>query len=211
MAIIDPHNGMSPDRRPAIIWTNAKILLIGPLETNSREIVIEIQTLSFKKMRLKISFAKWQPFWVEHQVVLPKIFRYVNAWELMKGCRLVYCGVFVLVRLYECHSFLFTGLMRVRAGLLSHTNRTIYTPSSAVLIPSEVMISYLALNPAPSTPESDRKFITHLGQVYDIPPCLIGQGRPHPFHCTVCKVCLIPKTRRESATFPRSISFGIVL
>ena len=44
-----------PIRRQAIIWTNPKILLIGPLETNFSEIAIEIYTFSFKKRHLKCS------------------------------------------------------------------------------------------------------------------------------------------------------------
>ena len=35
-------NGLSPGRRQAIIWTNAGILLIGPLETYFIEILFEI-------------------------------------------------------------------------------------------------------------------------------------------------------------------------
>ena len=62
LAIIGPHNGLSPDRRQAIIWTNAGLLLIGPLGTNFSEILIEILTFSFKKMRLKVSSAKRRPF-----------------------------------------------------------------------------------------------------------------------------------------------------
>ena len=60
--IIVSDNGLSPGRRQAIIWTNAGILLIGPLGTNFNEILIEIQTFSFKKMHLKMSSAKWRPF-----------------------------------------------------------------------------------------------------------------------------------------------------
>ena len=52
------HNGLSPGRRQAILWTNAGILLIGPLGTNFSEILIEIQTFSLKKKRLKMSSAK---------------------------------------------------------------------------------------------------------------------------------------------------------
>ena len=52
IAIIGSNNGLSPSRRQAIIWTNAGILLIGPLGTNFSEILIEIQTFSFKKMHL---------------------------------------------------------------------------------------------------------------------------------------------------------------
>ena len=40
--------GLSPGRRQAIIWTNAGILLTGPLGTNFSEIVIEIQTFSLR-------------------------------------------------------------------------------------------------------------------------------------------------------------------
>ena len=62
LAIIGSDNGLSPDRRQAIIWTNDGILLIRPLGTNFSEILIEILTFSFKKMRLKVSSAKWRPF-----------------------------------------------------------------------------------------------------------------------------------------------------
>ena len=59
---IDSDNGLSPSRRQAIIWTNAGLLLIGPLGTNFNEILIEILTFSFKKMRLKVSSEKRRPF-----------------------------------------------------------------------------------------------------------------------------------------------------
>ena len=53
--IIVSDNGLSPDRRQAIIWTNAEILLIGTLGTTFSEILIKINTFSFKKMHLKMS------------------------------------------------------------------------------------------------------------------------------------------------------------
>ena len=62
LTIIGSDNGLSPGRRQAIIWTNAAILLIGPLGTNFSEILIKIYTFSFKKMHLKMSSAKWRPF-----------------------------------------------------------------------------------------------------------------------------------------------------
>ena len=62
LTIIGSDNGLSPDRRQAITWTNAGILLIGPLGTNLNEILIKIQTFSFTKMHLKISSPKWRPF-----------------------------------------------------------------------------------------------------------------------------------------------------
>ena len=52
LTIIGSDNGLSPGRRQAIIWTNAVILLIGPLE-----ILVGIQTLSVRKMHLKMSSA----------------------------------------------------------------------------------------------------------------------------------------------------------
>ena len=55
-------NGLSPGRCPAIILTNAGILLIGPLGTNFSEMLIEIYTFSFKKMHLKMSSGNWWPF-----------------------------------------------------------------------------------------------------------------------------------------------------
>ena len=61
ICLVGSDNGLSPGRRQAIIWTNAGILLIGPLRTNFSEILIEILTFSFKKMHLKMSFGKWPP------------------------------------------------------------------------------------------------------------------------------------------------------
>ena len=62
LAIIGSDNGLSPGRRQAIIWTNAGILLIGPLGTNFSEILIEMQIFSFRKMHWKMSSAKWRSF-----------------------------------------------------------------------------------------------------------------------------------------------------
>ena len=65
-------NGLSPDRCQAIIWTNAGILLIGPLGTNFSEILIRIQTFSFRKMHLKMSSAKWPPFCLGLNLLMPR-------------------------------------------------------------------------------------------------------------------------------------------
>ena len=62
LTIIGSDNGLSPGRRLAIIWTNAGILLIGPLGTNFSQILFGIQTSSFKKMHLKMSSVKRRPF-----------------------------------------------------------------------------------------------------------------------------------------------------
>ena len=62
LTIIGSDNGLSPGQRQAIVWTNAGILLIGPLWTNFSEILFRMQIFSFKKMHLKMASAKWRPF-----------------------------------------------------------------------------------------------------------------------------------------------------
>ena len=62
LKIIGSDNGLSPDRRQAIIWTNAVIFSIWPLGTNFSEISIEMHTFSFKKMHWKMLSTKWWPF-----------------------------------------------------------------------------------------------------------------------------------------------------
>ena len=62
LPIIGSDNGLSPGRRQAIIWTNAGLLLIGPLGTNFSEFIGEIHSFLFKKMHLKKSSAKGRLF-----------------------------------------------------------------------------------------------------------------------------------------------------
>ena len=62
LTIIGSDNGLSPGRRQTIFWTNARILLIGPLGTTFSETSTRIQAFSFKKMHLKMSSAKWRLF-----------------------------------------------------------------------------------------------------------------------------------------------------
>ena len=62
LTIIGSENGLAPGRRQAIIWTNAGMLLIGPLGTNFNETSIKIHTFSLKKIHLKLSSGKWRPF-----------------------------------------------------------------------------------------------------------------------------------------------------
>ena len=54
-------NGLSLSRHQATVRTSAGILIIGPLETNFNEILIEIQTFSFTKMHLKMPSRTWMP------------------------------------------------------------------------------------------------------------------------------------------------------
>ena len=69
LTIIGSDKGLSPGRCQAIIWTHAGILLIGPLGTNFNEILIEVLTFSFKKMRLKMSSAKCCSFCLSPNVL----------------------------------------------------------------------------------------------------------------------------------------------
>ena len=71
LTIIGSDNGLAPGWRQTIIWTNDGILSIGPLGTNFSEILIGIQTFSFKKMHLKMASAKWRPFCLSLNVLTP--------------------------------------------------------------------------------------------------------------------------------------------
>ena len=53
LATIGSGNGLLPGRYQAIIWTNAGILLIGPIGTIFNETIIKILIFSFKKMHIK--------------------------------------------------------------------------------------------------------------------------------------------------------------
>ena len=89
LTIIGSDNGLSPDRCLAIIWTNAGLLLIGPLETNFSENLIEIHTFSFKKMLLKMSPAEWPPFHLGLNVLRVTGCQY----NLIEGYSSTYCNL----------------------------------------------------------------------------------------------------------------------
>ena len=55
LSIIGSDDGLSPGQRQAIIWMNADILFIGPLETSCSEILIDFFLFSFKNMHLNTS------------------------------------------------------------------------------------------------------------------------------------------------------------
>ena len=69
LTIIGSDNGLSPDWHQAIIWTNAEILLIWTLGTNSSEILSESQTYSFNKIHLKMLFVKLLQFCLDLNVL----------------------------------------------------------------------------------------------------------------------------------------------
>ena len=61
LIIIGSDNGLSPNRRQAIIWTNDGLLSIGPLRTYFSENLIKLQQFSLKKLHVKMASAKWRP------------------------------------------------------------------------------------------------------------------------------------------------------
>ena len=83
LTTIGSDNGLSPDRRKAIIWTNDGILLIGLVGTNFSETLVETLKFSFKKMHLKVSSAKWRRFSLGLIVL-----RIKNHWNFNKSIRI---------------------------------------------------------------------------------------------------------------------------
>ena len=57
LTIIGSDNGLSPGRCQSIVWTNAGILLIGPLGTNFSKILIKMFIFSFKK-RIRVRWRR---------------------------------------------------------------------------------------------------------------------------------------------------------
>ena len=125
LTIIGSDNGLSPDRRQAIIWTNTGILLIRSIGTNFSEILSEIHAFSLNKMHFKMSSDKWRPFCLGLNVLIQdisvgmwsKIFRrfscslpvstrqkslwnYINIWNYSKSFYKTHicfiCRVFVI-------------------------------------------------------------------------------------------------------------------
>ena len=81
-------DGLSPCRRRVIIWTYARILLIGPLCTNFSEMYI----FSFKKMNLEMSSAKSWPFCLELNV-LREGWRWLHGyvWDWSTNYQVITC------------------------------------------------------------------------------------------------------------------------
>ena len=100
LTIIGSDNGLSPDRRQAIIWTNAGILSIGPLGTKFSEILIAIHVFSFKEIHLKMSSGKWRPSCLGLNVLsdlvrqthLPRISRRV-PWHLIYHINMLFSAL----------------------------------------------------------------------------------------------------------------------
>ena len=91
LTIISSDNGLSPGRRQATIWTNAGILLIGPLVTNFNETSIKIHTFSFKKIHLNMSSGKWRPFCLGLNVLRQQLVTSEFNTKLLNPIILTYC------------------------------------------------------------------------------------------------------------------------
>ena len=129
LTIIASDNGLSPGRRQAIIWNNAGILLIEPLGTNFSDILIGIQMFSFRKMRLKMSSAKWRPFCIGLNVLSTngdfKIF-----WRFESHSYI--CMTFTFA--YLCHSRRHIILNYLRSPVLKilHVKKKTYRSFSVI-------------------------------------------------------------------------------
>ena len=92
---IGSDNGLSPGRRQAIIWTNAGILSIGPLGTNFSEIWIEVHTVSFKKIHLKMSSGKWRPCCLDLNVLTWAVSNHNNIWTACIFLYLFFYSIYI--------------------------------------------------------------------------------------------------------------------
>ena len=80
LTIIDSDNGLSPGRRQAIIWTNAGMWLIEPIETNFSEILIKksyifIHENPFETVVWKMASILSRPQWVKYVQVEAQFLR----------------------------------------------------------------------------------------------------------------------------------------
>ena len=105
--IFGSDNGLSPGRHQAIIWTNAGILLSGPLGTNFSKILIEIYTFSFKKMHFKTLSGRWRPFSLGLNVLTHPKHDLVCIWTCIKQYKTQMQGSILLspafvIRLLHC-------------------------------------------------------------------------------------------------------------
>ena len=104
LTITGSDNGFFLGGREAIIWTDAVILLIGPLGTNLSKIVIEIH--KFTKMHVKMSTGKWRPFCLDLSVLK------------MKGTS-IYHQVLNQHNLHLCRRFIQTSRMPLKRSVIN--------------------------------------------------------------------------------------------
>ena len=140
LTIIGSDNSLSPGRRQAIIWTNAGILLFGPLGTNFSEILIEIQAFSLKKIRLKMSSAKCGSFCLGLNVltVIATLFLPLHRpiprhpVEYVVGWLIHHCGVIMSARASQI-----TGVSIIYTTVCSDANQRKHQSSAALALCGE--------------------------------------------------------------------------
>ena len=104
LTIIGSDNGLSPGRRQAIIWTNVGLLSTGHLDTNFREILIEIYIFLFRKMHLKMSSRNLWPCCVRLNSLVPvKNGSNSNSIQLNSLYRIAAWALAVTLLSLECH------------------------------------------------------------------------------------------------------------
>ena len=127
LTIIGSDNGLTPGRHQAIIWTNAGILLIGPLGINFRETSIEIHTFSFKKIHLKLSSGKWWPFCLCLNVLTEVWYSY---WSRLCTTPFHHNGGSFLANTIGCHHNVVQYIMifcSVLQWLMQNINQNLYS------------------------------------------------------------------------------------
>ena len=113
LTIIGSDNGLLPGQCQAIIWTNARLLLVWPLGTNFSEISIDIKAFSFKKIHFKMSSGKWWAFCLDLNVLKSQV-SCTGCWLLLLGIKwLTHCKYVTLMCL-QLHNFIwsFKGLFQ---------------------------------------------------------------------------------------------------
>ena len=86
LTIVGADNGLLPGQYQAIIWTNAEILMIGPLGTNFSEILIEIFISSFKKMHFDSVFRKFATIFILPPSKFSDHETYYKTLDISAGC-----------------------------------------------------------------------------------------------------------------------------
>ena len=139
LTIIGSDNGLSPGRRQAIIWTNAGILLIGPLGTYISEILIASSMFSFNKMRLKVSSAKWRPFCLGINVLMTR--PYMLTFEYDRSTH-----VFTVMRDRKINGQPVQMNFLSFASILINTTRCEWRSKLCCLEISDITLDYRVLN-----------------------------------------------------------------
>ena len=123
LTTIGSENGLLSGRRPAIFWTNDRILLHGPLGTNISEILLENDTFSIKTLHLKMSSGKCRPFCLGLNVITEVLQQWwfdpmwlitkVGHNEETKFATVIYNMTIIFKRLTDRNCWIFHLRMRV--------------------------------------------------------------------------------------------------